>query len=126
MRRVFLWLPAVLYMALIFYSSSQSDPAPALTSVVWDKLLHAGGYAVLGILFAIALHGEGLAPLRSVVLAVLLTSLYAASDEWHQSYTPGRESDVRDWLADSIGGTVGAAGLGVVSTASRRRRPPRR
>jgi VanZ family protein len=126
MRRVFLWLPAVLYMALIFYSSSLSDPAPALTTVVWDKLLHSGGYAVLGILFGIALHGEGLAGGRLFALAVLLTSLYAASDEWHQSYTPRRESDVRDWLADSIGGTVGAAGFGLVSTASRRRRPPRR
>jgi VanZ family protein len=126
MRRVFLWLPAVLYMALIFYSSSQSDPAPALTGVVWDKLLHGGGYAVLGILLGIALHGEGLARGRMVVLAALLTSLYAASDEWHQSYTPHRESDVRDWLADTIGGTLGAAGFGVVSTASRRRRPLRR
>jgi VanZ family protein len=113
-------------MALIFYSSSQSDPAPTLTRVVWDKLLHGGGYAVLGVLFAVALHGEGLALGRIFVLAVLLTSLYAASDEWHQRYTPGRESDVRDWLADTVGGTFGAAGFAAVSMASRRRRPPRR
>jgi VanZ family protein len=109
MRRVILWLPAVLYMALIFYSSSQSDPAPALTHAVWDKLLHSGGYAVLAVFFAIALRGEGLSLGRTVVLAVVLTSLYAASDEYHQRFTPQRQSDIDDWLADSVGGTMGAA-----------------
>jgi VanZ family protein len=109
MRRALLWLPAVLYMALIFYSSSQSDPAPALTHAVWDKLLHGGGYAVLGVFFAVALRGEGFSVARTAVLAALLTSLYAASDEYHQRFTPQRQSDVEDWIADSVGGTAGAA-----------------
>ncbi len=114
MRRALLWLPAVLYMALIFYSSSQSDPAPALTHAVWDKLLHTGGYAVLGVFFALALRGEGFSLKTTFLVAVVLTSLYAASDEYHQSFTPQRESDVNDWIADSLGGTVGAAAFAAV------------
>ncbi|HEX7139098.1 MAG TPA: VanZ family protein [Vicinamibacterales bacterium] len=114
MRRVFLWLPAVLYMALIFYSSSQSDPVPALTHAVWDKLLHCGGYAVLGVFFALALRGEGLSLGRTLVLAIVLTSVYGASDEYHQRFTPQRQSDIDDWLADSIGGTAGAAAFAAV------------
>ena len=117
MRRAILWLPAVLYMALIFYSSSQSDPAPALTHAVWDKLLHCGGYAVLGVFFALALRGEGLSVGRTILLAIILTSLYAASDEYHQRFTPLRESDVKDWIADSIGGAIGAAALAAVVKA---------
>jgi len=35
-------------------------------------------------------------------------SLYGLSDEWHQSYVPGRQSDAMDWLADSIGGGLAA------------------
>jgi VanZ family protein len=122
MRRLFLWLPALLYMALIFYSSSQPDPAPALTGVVWDKLLHSGGYAVLGCLFGLALRGEGLPLARTVLLAAALTSAYAASDEWHQAFTPHRLSDIEDWLADSIGGAAGAAGfaIGVTLLGNRR------
>ena len=112
MRRLLLWLPAVLYMALIFYSSSQSDPAPTLTHAVWDKLLHGGGYALLGVLFGLGLRGEGLSVGKTVILAIVLTSLYAASDEYHQSFTPQRQSDIDDWLADSIGGTAGAAMFG--------------
>jgi VanZ family protein len=98
-----------------------------LTRHVWDKLLHGGGYAVLGILFAIALCGEGVSLGRTFVLAVVLTSLYAASDEWHQRYTPGRESDPKDWAADTIGGVVGAAAVASsVSRVSRQPRPLRR
>src|SRR5581483_7805114 len=108
MRRILLWGPALLYMALIFYSSSQSDPAPELTGVVWDKLLHSSGYALLAILYARGLRGEGLAVKVIAIGAALLTSLYAASDEFHQSFTPMRTMDVRDWIADSIGGIAGA------------------
>ena len=45
-------------MALIFYSSSLSDPAPEVTSLIWDKVLHSAGYALLAILFCRALRGE--------------------------------------------------------------------
>jgi VanZ family protein len=108
MRRVLLWAPPLFYMALIFYSSSQSDPAPAITGLVWDKLLHSTGYALLAILYGRALRGEGIGVTLTLVAAILLTSIYGASDEFHQSFTPMRTADVRDWLADSIGGVVGA------------------
>ena len=142
MRRLVLWGPALLFMALIFYSSSQSDPAPELTSVVWDKLLHGSGYALLAFLYARALRGEGLAVKAVALGAIVLGSLYAASDEFHQSFTPMRTMDIRDWIADSIGSIVGAivyataAAMSAaaplkgrttdVSTVSRPPRPPRR
>jgi VanZ family protein len=39
---------------------------------------------------------------------MVFCSLYGASDEWHQSFVPGRMVEVADWLADSIGGVIGA------------------
>jgi VanZ family protein len=128
MRRAVLWGPPLAYMALIFYSSSQPDPAPALTSFVWDKALHASGYALLAVLMCRALRGERL-PLRvAVVLAALLTSTYGASDEWHQAFTPMRSPEVRDWAADTVGGVAGAAvyAFTEISTALHQRRRPRR
>lgn len=118
-RRWLLWGPPILWMALIFHSSSQSDPAPAVTSIVWDKALHLGGYAVLALLFARALRAEGLGPLGVAIGAVLLTSLYGASDEVHQMFTPMRESDIRDWMADTIGAAIGSAAF-IVATKARR------
>ena len=95
-------------MALIFYSSSQPDPAPALTHVVWDKGLHVVGYALLALLFARALRREGAGWLATTTAAIVFTSLYGASDEWHQLFTPLRDSNIGDWLADTLGAAIGA------------------
>ena len=44
----------------------------------------------------------------SVVITIVLSSLYGVSDEIHQRFTPGRDSDPLDVVADTLGGTVGA------------------
>ena len=111
-------------MAFIFFSSSLSDPAPVLTQNIWDKLLHGAGYGVLALLYVYAL-APGKSTMRVAVVAIALTSLYAASDEVHQRFTPGRNPEVRDWFADTVGGAIAVGGY-VVSTASRPRRLPRR
>ncbi len=120
---MWLWLPPLLYMALIFHFSSESEPLPAVTTVVWDKALHLAAYAGLGVLFCRALRGEDLPLLPAVLLAIVLTSAYGATDEWHQSYIPLRSSDVQDWVADTIGAGLGSLAF---STASHLRHRPRR
>jgi VanZ family protein len=111
MRRALLWLPPVLYMAVIFFVSSDPEPLPAVSRVVWDKALHVIEYAVLSVLFSRALCGEGLA------------SAYGATDETHQAFVPNRQAGVGDWLADTGGAIAGAA---LFNTASRPRRQLRR
>ncbi len=108
MRRALVWGPPVLYMALIFYLSSQSNPLPTLTETVWDKLLHLVEYGGLGLLFTRALVAERFRLLPAMVLAVVLTSAYGVTDEYHQAFVPMRTSDVHDWFADSLGASVGA------------------
>ena len=51
-RRLLLWGPPAIYMYFIFFLSSEADPLPQLTRVIWDKALHGAGYAVLGALIA--------------------------------------------------------------------------
>jgi len=100
-------------MATIFYLSSESNPLPALTSRVWDKLLHLIEYGGLAALLCRAFLGEGLGWLTGILGAVVLTSAYGASDEWHQLFTPGRDSDIHDWFADTLGGAVGTIAYGL-------------
>ena len=106
--RARLWLPPVVYMALIFHFSAESNPMPEVTAHVWDKLLHTIEYFWLALLFARALTGEGLTWLVAIIVATLLTSAYGATDEYHQLFVPLRDSNVRDWIADTLGATVGA------------------
>jgi VanZ family protein len=96
-------------MAVIFHFSSQSDPVPQITTAVWDKLLHFVEYGALATLLARALLGEGLTVPAAVVAAVLLTSAYGVTDEFHQSRVPQRQADVQDWMVDTLGGAAGAA-----------------
>jgi VanZ family protein len=39
----------------------------------------------------------------------VVTSAYGASDEWHQLYTVGRNADLHDWMADTLGAAMGLA-----------------
>jgi VanZ family protein len=106
-RRLHLWLPPLVYAFLIFHFSSESNPLPALTAHVWDKLLHVVEYAGLAFLVARACVGEGITTVRAALVALVLSSLYGAIDEWHQAFVPLRTPDVLDWLADTLGSTLG-------------------
>jgi VanZ family protein len=106
---LWLWAPVILQMAVIFGASSLSDPGPLLPPAVSDKAAHALGYALLTFLMIRAIAGgriEGVTWLRAL-LAVVLTVLYGASDEFHQRFVPGRTSDLLDLRADAIGACAG-------------------
>jgi VanZ family protein len=121
-RHVVAWAPAVIYAAFIFHFSSETNPLPMLTENVWDKALHAIEYAGLAMLVSYAWQSEGIGRGRTLVFAIVVTTLYAASDEFHQFFVPGRDSSVFDWTADAIGGAAGAA-LFAIATAKRGRSP---
>src|SRR5690242_1051996 len=108
MRRLSLWLPVLLYMAIIFSLSAQANPLPELTAHVWDKLLHASEYGVLAVLLVRALRGEGASWPAVLAAATIVASLYGASDEIHQAFVPGRDPAVGDWLADTTGAAIAA------------------
>ena len=105
------WLPAILWAAAIFWLSSQSELPRAdrpLLDLLLKKGAHALGYAVLAVLVQRALGGGVVAdPRWRAVAAWLLATLYAASDEWHQSLVPGRTAAALDVLIDSAGAAVG-------------------
>jgi VanZ family protein len=96
------WGPALLWAGIIFALSSQPT-LPVSLGNGRDKIAHFTAYAVLGLLIARALPPRG----RLVWLAILLGSLYGASDEFHQHFVPGRSVDVFDWVADSLGAAAG-------------------
>ncbi|MHC5019233.1 MAG: VanZ family protein [Planctomycetota bacterium] len=92
--------------------------------VVHDKLLHFGAYAVVACLWYAALRATWPAG-RAVPhawTAAACAALYGATDEWHQSFVPGRVADGWDWLADAAGAL--AVALAVTAWATLRRRPP--
>jgi len=98
------WWPPALWAAAIFFLSSQSRLPVPPGPFGWDKLQHFLGYAPGGFVLARALarRERGMIP-----IALLLGSLYGMSDEVHQYFVPGRNSDWHDWVADTLGVLLG-------------------
>lgn len=104
------WLPVFLWMAIIFsFSSNQVSGTSQV--VVKDFLVkksaHLVEYALLSILCYRALVKSGLNNFKSIALSILISGLFAISDEFHQSTVPGRESTTRDIIIDIIGAVTG-------------------
>lgn len=113
-RRLLPWVPALACMVGIFIASAQHRvPLPDFRES--DKVSHFAGYGVYGA--ALAFGGAGAGVGRIALIAA--GSLYGASDEFHQSFVPGRSPDWRDWLADTGGVILGV--LGTYSSFQRRR-----
>ena len=55
---------------------------------------------------------------QCVVAALAFTVLFAISDEWHQTFVPGRDGCVRDVFIDSAGALVAA--VAILSNGARR------
>ena len=117
---VSLWAPVVAYMAMLFgFSSLSTLPSPPGDLSFYD--VHVAAYAGLAVLTARA-TGRGLRDVswRAVVGAMLISSLYGVTDEYHQLFVPGRSFDVLDMLADTIGSVAGASAVGAWSIIRRR------
>jgi len=140
------WLPVLLWMTIIWsasgdahsYGHSSRILAPLIRWLVPQiseenldasvtairKGAHVAEYAILAILLWRALRK----PTRNdprpwswneVGWAVLLVTLYAAGDEFHQSFVPSRGACVVDVLIDILGGMIGLILLRVAGRSGR-------
>lgn len=127
-RRYLRYVPALLWMGVIFFLSHQEAGASsALSSGLSERLLsflanlglhipkegfhlflrkgaHFFAYLLLGIFMAYALEAK---TIKGYAYALLLCSLYAISDEFHQTFIPGRSGEAMDVLLDSAGALTG-------------------
>lgn len=121
------WLPALLWMAVIFALSGNSDPYRVLPSQ-WESqcasmlgegtqlagtlcrndtigdLSHLLEYALLGVLLCIAILPTS--P-KGWYAAGGTGALYALSDEIHQVFVPGRMAQLTDFVRDAVGILLG-------------------
>jgi VanZ family protein len=115
-NRVGLWLLVVVWMAVIFALSSQSQlPTPAgLSDDVRSVIGHLCVYGVLAGLLWMALP-RGWPASRRIAVAFAGAMLFGVTDEWHQSFVPNRESTVSDLIVDAIGASMALIALQLAS-----------
>ena len=100
-RLLTVWLPVLIWTAVIFTLSSIPSLSTGLGT--WDTILRKGAhlteYAVLGGLLYRALDREPLALAAGIA--------YAATDELHQYFVRGRHASPVDVAIDAVGVAVG-------------------
>ena len=134
MNRTLSWLAVLLWMGLIFFFSHQPGEESAALSggmtrwihtiltalplidfeinvlhTLIRKSAHFFVYLILGVLILHAFLESRVTLLRASVYAWLLATVYAATDEYHQTFIPGRVGDVMDVVIDSLGAITGIA-----------------
>lgn len=130
------WIPAVIMMIIIFSFSSKPavDSNESSLSVVHEiihiydditktqfpadmveilnhmvrKSAHFCEYALFAV--TIALHTAALRKKRKWLffLPVIVSFLYACTDEYHQTFVPGRAGMIQDALLDTSGAAAGS------------------
>jgi VanZ family protein len=91
-------------MVIFIASATPSDKIPNYG--FWDTLVKKGGHMTgYGLLAGAYWYGFGFNQKKSW-LAWLLAVLYAATDEFHQSFTPGRHPSPVDVLLFDGGGAA--------------------
>lgn len=106
-RSHFLWwyIPVIAWALLIFtLTSIPTLETPSLGFDAEDKLYHFIVYFVFGFLLTRALLQDRIDWLKkSLIAGPILGALFAAFDEFHQLFIPGRSCDIADALADISG-----------------------
>ena len=135
MNKIISWAAVIIWMVLIFNLSSQvAEQSNQLSTGITEAIVktiekiapnvefdisgfnhivrknaHFFAYLVLGILVLNAFRRNEIYGYKNVILAIIVCILYAASDETHQLFVPGRGGQVRDVIIDSTGAGVGIA-----------------
>ena len=103
------WLPVFIWLIIIFAFSN--NPTVRASEIHWrdfsvKKSAHVIIYAILSTLIYRALKSNNVEMKKTGYISVFLASFYGITDEFHQSFTPGRDPTFRDIIFDTIGATL--------------------
>lgn len=120
MMKILIRIPAILIAVSIWLLSSQST-LPQIKGILgFDKFQHLFAYMVLAGTIGLwpSLKQWKTRQVLTFLVVMGIASVYGLIDEIHQSFVPGRNANVWDWLADTIGAILGAV---IMLHISRRR-----
>ncbi len=125
---VWYWVPLLTYASAMFYLSSQPIQGQEIAvylkavksfiyaegtnfSIGFDKVFHVVEYAIFGILTFRAFRYAriGKSEVTIALLSIMFVVIFGLTDEFHQWFTPLRNVEGWDLMADALGGTLGVS-----------------
>ncbi len=109
---------SILYKIFAFFNLSEEQTAKASRAVfaAVRKTAHFCEYAGLAVMMTSCFLSFYVKRPKSLILAWVLSSVYAVSDEIHQTFVPGRSGRPGDVIIDSLGALTGALFVFLVVT----------
>ena len=102
-------LTACYWLAMFVGTHWPIAPDPNRIPNSLDKLQHLTAFAGLALLLCTSGAAWGFST-RQLLLGVLgLIAVYGVFDELTQAFVPHREPDIRDWLANMLGASLGVS-----------------
>lgn len=104
-----LFIPIIFYALLVIYLSDQSQiPYIIKQFEIKDKILHFFGYLYFYLLLKVPIYinlrdKKYFTFYKISLITILLSMIFAITDEIHQGFTPGRDADIFDLIADFAG-----------------------
>jgi len=98
------WLPVIVWAGIIFTLSSIPNLKSGLEQdFALRKIAHILEYAILTYLLIRAFHSFTSQHKKILMSAIMISFVYALSDEFHQAFVFGRKGRIEDVIIDSIG-----------------------
>jgi len=121
MKKILLRLPALLVAGFIWILSSKRILPKPKGILGWDKLQHLLAFGVLAVVagFWVQPAFWRRRPVLSALIIIAAASGYGAVDEAHQFFVPGRDCNVWDWIADTLGACLGALAVMLLITKTK-------
>lgn len=137
-KKVFAWSLMILWMIIIFVMSSQTGDVSVnqsglvikflvfigidvnsafgdMAQFVIRKMAHFTEYFIFALLSYNLMRCYDMKKGKSRILMIIFAFLYAATDEFHQSFVPGRGPQFRDVLIDTCGAAAASLVLTVIN-----------
>ncbi len=118
------WAALALWTFLLFFlASAPASAFPRLPRLIpWDKIAHAGEWAVwAGVFFAVSIRQWPRWPPDRVFLTTVgSAALGGLLHELYQIPIPGRRCDPTDWMADTTGAMATAFVMAMFFRQARR------
>ena len=102
-RTISLIITIIIAVAIYLFSTMQSAPIDTSSTFNPTYVYHFAIFFIFGLFLLITIKGEKETETKHIIIVLIIAILYAALDEIHQSFTPGRSVSVIDLLVDTAG-----------------------
>lgn len=103
------WLPVAVYALFIYWVSSKPGKAIPNLFTYQSEIFHFLEYAGFALVNKRAIKGSFAEKnkFKCVLLTAIIVLIYSISDEFHQSFVPGRDASLYDIFVDNMGSILG-------------------